>query len=58
VTGVVDFATSAADFLALSESASPPSDAAGQAAAAALGTGSEAFEAAEVLPDEARAACR
>ena len=57
-TGVDDFATAASDLLALAEAPTAPTDAEAQAAAAALGSGGEAFEPADRLADEARAACR
>lgn len=57
-TGVDDFATAASDLLSLAEAPSPPAEAAAQLAAAALGSGSDAFDAADRLADDARAACR
>ena len=57
-SGVDDFRTAASDLLTLAGAPSPPTEAEGQAAAAALGSGSDAFDAADRLIDEARAACR
>ena len=57
-SGVDDFATAASDLLSLAAALSAPTEAEARAAAAPLGSGSDAFAAADLLADEARAACR
>lgn len=57
-SGVDDFVTAASDFGVLAEAPSPPTDAQGQAAAGALGSGADSVNAAADLANQARGACR